>query len=153
MIDIKGFPLRLKNMLVNAFMLPFWYVAIYLFGPSIYNQSDIFLILSICIALTAASAFLAYANVYVDEMTHKQRKDKIKPFDHVIITKALTYQMVYMSFLMMISYLIPRLTPVTRFEFYGFVLVYFSPWVLYMFKTFELLPNPKMDVNKKEENN
>lgn len=43
---------------VNLLLLPFWYVAIYLFNNSFYSKSDIIITASMCIVLSLVSSFL-----------------------------------------------------------------------------------------------
>lgn len=78
-MDLKNIPLQLKNFLVNSSLLPFWYVVIYIYLPSVYNTNDRWLIISFCICLTLVSYIVSSKIfIYVEEITRRQEAISIR---------------------------------------------------------------------------
>ena len=127
-LNIKQLPKKLRNMSINIFLIPFWYISIYLFGPSIYNSKDSILIASVCISYTIISAFLAYVTAFV--LDKKPRKKK-KRFHHGTIIMSFINQVSWLSTIILTGYLYPLLFNAERFNFYGFSLLYFIPTALF----------------------
>jgi hypothetical protein len=76
---LKDIPLKLKNFLVNSALLPFWYVAIYMYLPSVYNTNDLWLIISFCICLTLLSYIISLNFfIYVERINRSQEYISIK---------------------------------------------------------------------------
>ena len=126
MFDIQALSKDLKNYLVNAVALPFWYISVYYYFPNIYKQDDFLLIACVCIALTVISNFILAIFILTDE-----EKDKNKTiFDFDIILSTTLIQCVWLSILIFGGYLFSRFTSY-RFEYYGFLLTYFSVYIIF----------------------
>lgn len=125
MFNIGEIPIYLKNMLLNVLLLPFWYIAIYLFSPEIYATGDILLLLSICISLTMISSIIASILVNLNE----EKEKRVSPFDTANVVGALLIQVFVLSLLLIISFLVPKFVGFI-FEFYGFVITYFVILIL-----------------------
>lgn len=118
MLDIKTIPVHLKNMLINAFLLPVWYLAIYIFSPSLYGQNDIILTTSVCFTITLASSYFAMIIIVTF------RKTPFPLFDFNMINFAFFIQLFCITLLISIGYLSNILFG-CKFAFYGFVITYF----------------------------
>lgn len=119
MIDFSRIPLEVKNLLVNILLLPFWYLAIYIFHPNLYQSNDFFIILSVCICLILISS-LVTSIVFVNI-----NKGKNHILNSTIVYSSVVFQIFILSVLIFLSYLF-KVYFNEIFLFYGFVLTYFG---------------------------
>lgn len=114
MFDVKNIPINLRNLLSISALLPFWYISIYIFHPSLYNSKDILLIASVCIGLSlVSSAILGTAFAERDGILH-----------HNAVFPTVLIQMFTLSLLIFICYLVKEWSG-SVLTFYGFLIVYF----------------------------
>ncbi|KAA2218277.1 hypothetical protein [Maribacter flavus] len=121
MFNIGEIPKYLKNMLLNVLLMPFWYISIYLFAPEIYATQDVLLLLSICVSLTMISSIIA---AILTNYNSDKKEPPMSPFDTINVIAAFLIQLILLSIILFISFLVPKFTG-RIFEFYGFVLTYF----------------------------
>lgn len=117
MIDIGSIPKNLRDELVNAFTLPIWYIAVYLFCPSVYNQGDIILSTSLCISLSLISTLVI--NISFSGVIEEDDEE-----GSLISFASFMFQALWLSLLIFFGYIFSLITDLI-FEFYGFLLVYF----------------------------
>ena len=125
MFDFKTIPNDLKNYLITSVSLPFWYVSVYYYFPSVYYQDDFLLTASVCLALSAISNFTSTLVVALDD----ESTDDSSPFDFHIVLAATIIQCLWLSILILIGYLTNKLFG-CKFEYYGFLLTYFGGYIL-----------------------
>lgn len=118
MFDLTKFPSELKNLLSNSIMLPFWYISIYIFSPSLYNSKDYLLIGSICVTLTII------ASIITSSMVVGMSKTNEKILDTNITFLSIFFQIITISPLIFICYIYSVLFNKILF-FHYFILIYF----------------------------
>ena len=117
-IDLNNAPEALKSSLVNLVVLPFWYIAIYLFNPDFFIKNDFSLILAFCFCFTViGSILLAFYTFYLTEKKHDF-------FDlHAAIGTALAQVTVH-SFLIVVFYVMKQFLESDYF-FHIYLVTYF----------------------------
>jgi len=141
MFDIKSIPKDLKNMLINVWLLPLWYVSIYIFSPTIYKEQDIILTVSICIGLTSISSMISI----IVSKTLISDDEKVGLFDYSIVALCFTLQLVWLSLLIFFSYLYSIYVG-EIFRMYGFLLTYFLVLVAF-FTVISIFEKSNQDTN------
>lgn len=119
MFDIKAIPEHLKNMLVNAWLLPLWYVSIYLFSPSTYSNEDIILISSLCLGFNLLSSMNSVLWTIIDN----KEKD-FEVFGLVNTMVIFTFQLLLLSILMICVFIF-NLYSDYILKFHGFIIIYY----------------------------
>ncbi len=128
MIDIDKIPKDLRNYLITVTTLPFWYISIYYFFNNIYLKNDFILIGSICISLAIISNFIA-SIIAITEF--KEKNDNANLFQFEIVIFSTFIQCFWLGFLIFLGYLSSKLIGL-KFEYYGFLIVYFSGFLAYI---------------------
>lgn len=96
MIDISKIPKRLRTLLINLILLPYWYISVYIFHPSLYNTGDFLIIISVCIGLTIISSFFSHFVI-------SNGKSHFLEENNVILATAL--QIILLSSIIFLGYL------------------------------------------------
>lgn len=138
MFDFKAIPIHLKNMLVNAWLLPLWYISIYLFSKTTYNVDDIFLISSLCISLNLISSM----NLIVWSVLGEY-EGEFEVFGLPNILMCFNFQLIWVSLLIFGTYIFNVYSSYI-IKFHGFVTIYFV--VLNLFFLIEYI----IEKNKKK---
>ena len=104
-------------------MLPFWYVAIYIFHPELYSTNDYILITALTVCLTISSATITTSIVVLVS------DEAIGLLDKKVVYPSVYLQILFFSVILISSYIFKVETCYT-FKFYGFVLYYFIPKII-----------------------
>ena len=115
MFDIKNFPDLLKNILSVAILMPFWYIAIYIYCPELYYQNDLILTISVCIALSIISC-LIIGTAFIE---------KGGILDIKVVFPTIILNIFILSIWIFIGYVFNYFFD-SIFSFLGFVATYFS---------------------------
>lgn len=137
-LDFNKIPNDLKSLLTHAIMLPFWMLSVYTFLPEFYVNNDMFIIGALCFCLTICSA-LAFSVISIK----LDGKNKYV-FDTSITFGSVVFQILWFSTLFIIGY-VSKVLDGPEFEFYGFVLTYFIPLILFVI----IFNNARKNTNKK----
>lgn len=128
MFDFKSIPKDLKNFLINSLTLPLWYISIFYYFPSVYAQDDILLIACVCISLSIFS-YMLFSMLIMETNISKPEET---PFDFGVVLPAILLQLFWLSILIFFGYLTSFFWDV-KFEYYGFLLVYFGvPFIIFI---------------------
>lgn len=112
----------IKAKAVNLLLIPFWYVAIFLFDNSFYYIGDTIIIVAMCIVLSLVSSFSL--SICLDEFINQNNKsDNIYLYTMSISVALLS---VWLSLLIFIVYSFGFLFNQFIY-FYWFIVIYFSP--------------------------
>ena len=125
-MDFKNLPEDLTNLLSHSLMLPFWYVAIYIFHPELYSTNDYILITALTVCLTISSATITTSIIVLVSNGTEGLLDK------KVVYPSIYFQIVFFSSILILSYIFKLVTGCT-FEFYGFVLFYFIPKIFLVY--------------------
>lgn len=138
LVTFKDLPKDLTRLLSHTLMLPFWYVAIYIFHPKLYASNDIILIVALTICLAISSATLTTSIIVLASRPKKYILDKS------IVYPSIYFEIISLSLVLMFSY-ISKLEFDCTFEFYGFVLANFIPKLFILY----FLDNRRLKRDKK----
>ena len=128
MIDLEKIPKDLKNYLITIVTLPFWYISVYYFFETVYLKNDFVLIGSICISLAIISNFIA-SIIALTEFNENDKNANLFQFEVVMFSTFI--QCFWLSILIFLGYLSSKLTGY-KFEYYGFLIVYFIGYIAYI---------------------
>lgn len=124
----------IKGLATNIFLIPFWYVAIFLFNKEFYISADSIIIFAMCIVLSFISSFLL---VFMMLQINKRREYSL--FDDLI--PSVVVSITWLSILIFIIYTLGFIFNIYIY-FYWFLVIYFSPIfffivLFYLFKGME----------------
>jgi hypothetical protein len=115
-----------KAIAVILFLIPFWYVAIFLFNNEFYKSSDNLIILAMCIVISMISAVLL--SFFVQNNEAKYQNNTI--LEHMGVS--VTILIIWLSILIFSFYSLGFLLNI-HIYFYWFLVIYFAPLILFNF--------------------
>lgn len=127
LVTFKDLPKDLTRLLSHSLMLPFWYVAIYIFHPELYSTNDYILITALTVCLTISSATITTSIIVLVSNGTEGLLDK------KVVYPSIYLQIVFFSSILILSYIFKIETGYT-FKFYGFVLFYFIPKIIITYR-------------------
>lgn len=129
----------LKAIAISSFLIPFWYVAIFLFNNEFYNSSDNIIIFSMCFVITFCSS--VGFTFFIGELKFENQTYKTF-FNQMIISVAMLIG--WLSTLIFVIYSLGFLFNIYIY-FYWFIVIYFLPlFILYLLlKIFGIDKNEK----------
>ena len=127
--EINNLHSSLKAIVLNIFIIPFWYVAIYLFNNEFYKSANNLIMLAMCIVLSLVSTFL------VSIMFHKAHEEvnENSEEDWYVIdlfSNSISLLCSWLTILIFIIYSLGFLFNIYIY-FYWFLVIYFSPLVVF----------------------
>lgn len=117
--DLNTAPDSLKSVLINLFLLPFWFISIFLFNGDFYNSADFILAMAFSLCLTIASS-MAFAILNTIGL-----KDNKGIFDVGQSTFSVYIQIIWICILIFLCYSL-RYFDIQTIDFFGFVVCYFG---------------------------
>ncbi len=118
-----------KAKATNLFLIPFWYVSIYLFNNEFYTKADSLIIISMCITITLTSSFCL--TLIFDGIRTLNNGKKYDFFNNTVLSVTLLTS--WLSFLIVLFYSLGFIFNIYIY-FYWFLVIYSSPifliWVL-----------------------
>lgn len=125
----------------NLFILPFWYVAIYLFNNEFYVKADSLIIVSMCIAFTLISTF---STTFLFIRINSKKDEYSDFFSNTVVSVA--FIMAWLAFLIILFYTLGYLFNIYIY-FFWFLVIYSSPIaLLYILYILEKLFGDKKEV-------
>jgi hypothetical protein len=124
--DINKAHFGIKAIALNLILLPFWYVAIYLFNNDFYIKGDYIIIIAMCIALSMISSF--FTSILYDKITSSLNKTKYNIINLMGIT--IMILTIWLSILIVFFYSIGFLFNIYIY-FYWFLVIYSAPIILF----------------------
>lgn len=119
--EINESHISLKAISFNLFLIPFWYVAIFIFNNEFYKSADSIIILAMCIVITlSSSGYFSFVLSFF-----KVESDKRKAFFTQMIL-AVSILCAWLSLLIFIVYSLGFLFDIYIY-FYSFLSLYFIP--------------------------
>ena len=115
----------LKAIALNLFIIPFWYVAIFLFNNEFYKSSDNIIIITMCIVISLISSILF---TFLLTKTDPENTSKNIFFEKMIGSIAILT--IWLSALIFVIYSLGFLFSIYLY-FYWFLVIYFSPLFLF----------------------
>lgn len=116
-----------KAIAIILFLIPFWYVAIFLFNNEFYKSSDNLIILAMCIVISMISAVLF--SFFVHNIYEAKNENKTI-VEHMGVCVAVL--IIWLSILIFSFYSLGFLLNVYIY-FYWFLVIYFAPLILFNF--------------------
>ena len=114
----------LKAIALNLFIIPFWYVAIFLFNNEFYKSSDSIIITTMCIVISlVSSVFFSIFLIKIEVNT----SDNIF-FEKMMVSTAML--IAGLSVLIFVFYSLGFLFGIYLY-FYWFLVIYFFPLILF----------------------
>ena len=138
-VTVKDLPTDLLNLLSYTLMLPFWYVAIYIFHPKLYAIDDTILIAALTICLTITSMTITTSIVVL-----VSDGKGISLLGLQTVYPSIFFEIILFSFILILSY-ISKVEFNCAFKFYGFVLAIIIPKILLLY----YLDNRRLKRDKK----
>lgn len=126
-LDIKNLPKDLLNLLSYSLMLPFWYIAIYIFHPKLYAIDDTILIAALTICLTIISTTITTSIVILVSY-----EKKLGLLNIINLYPSIFFEIIFFSLILILSY-ISKIEFNCAFKFYGFVSAIIVPKILLMY--------------------
>ena len=142
--EINDLNNSLKALAINVFLIPFWYVAIFLFNNEFYTSSDNLIILSMTIVISlSSSGFLTFLLHLLNFAEVNSERFLNETMVSVLLLTT------WISLLIFIIYSLGFLFNIYIY-FYYFLLIYFSPLaIILILKIF----SNKKDDKKTEQSN
>lgn len=116
-----------KAIAIILFLIPFWYVAIFLFNNEFYKSSDNLIILAMCIVISMISAVLF--SFFVHNIYEAKNENKTI-VEHMGVCVAVL--IIWLSILIFSFYSLGFLLNIYIY-FYWFLVIYFAPLILFNF--------------------
>jgi hypothetical protein len=117
-----------KAIAIILFLIPFWYVAIFLFNNEFYKSSDNLIILAMCIVISMISAVLF--SIFVHNIYEAKNENKTI-LEHMGVCVAVL--IIWLSILIFSFYSLGFLLNIYIY-FYWFLVIYFAPLILFNFQ-------------------
>jgi len=122
----------LKAFTINIFLIPFWYVALFLFNNEFYSSSDNLIILAMTIVISLTSSGVT---TFLLHIIQKSEGETGVFIDQMMIS--VTALCIWLSLLIFIVYSLGFLFDIYIY-FYYFLILYYTPMVLlYIRKLFK----------------
>ena len=127
--DIKDLHNSLKAYAMNLFLIPFWYIAIYLFNNDFYKSADNIIIWIMCIVISSSSSlgFAAILSCFNDDKNRSPANDYLDMLKDM--TNSVWILCIWLCLLTFITYSI-RFLYNKSIYFYYFIVIYYTPIVL-----------------------
>ena len=119
----------LKAFTINIFLIPFWYVALFLFNNEFYSSSDNLIILAMTIVISLTSSGVT---TFLLHIIQKYEGETGIFIDQMMIS--VTALCVWLSLLIFIVYSLGFLFDIYIY-FYYFLILYYSPMTLLFIRT------------------
>lgn len=113
-----------KGLALNLLLIPFWYVAIFIFNNEFYKSADITLIFAMCIVISFTSSVLF--TIFLDNIYTEVKEEKTF-FENMVISIAML--IIWISALIFIVYSLGFLFKIYIY-FYWFIVIYFMPIII-----------------------
>ena len=110
-----------KAKATNLFLIPFWYVSIYLFNNEFYTKADSLIIISMCITITLTSSFCL--TLIFDGIRTLNNGKKYDFFNNTVLSVTLLTS--WLSFLIVLFYSLGFIFNIYIY-FYWFLVIYSS---------------------------
>lgn len=125
--EINNLHTSLKAIVLTIFIIPFWYVAIYLFNNEFYKSADNLIMLAMCIVLSLVSTVLTSAMFYKaeEEINETSEEDWYVIYLYSNSIFLLCY---WLSLLIFTVYSLGFLFNIYIY-FYWFLVIYFIPLI------------------------
>jgi hypothetical protein len=129
--EIKDLHVTIKAILLNCGLMPFWYVAIYLFNNDFFQKSELILILSLCVVIILSASFFFTAIFFVAHLQDKAINNNTETFS--FFDYSLTSIILLGTWLATLIFIFYSVDFFTNYKiiFYYFVVLYFAPLALY----------------------
>ena len=131
----------MKSIALNLIIIPFWYVAIFLFNKDFYRNSDIILVTIFSIVISFLSSMLL--TLFINKIDVKN-STPVNMFENMITSIGVLT--IWLSFLIFTTYSCYFLFN-QEIYFYWFIVIYFTPIILIYILEF-LFPDKKTDLKK-----
>lgn len=113
----------LKACAITLFLVPFWYLSIFLFNNQFYYDTDLIIKIVVCITLSLSSSFAFYIFVY----TLSDKNPKNIPYEIAISTMFL---IVWKCVLMFAAYSFCFFSG-NQLYYYWYIVIYFVPIIIF----------------------
>ena len=100
-VSVKDLPKDLLNLLSYSLMLPFWYIAIYIFHPKLYAIDDTILIAALTICLTITSMTITTSIVVLASYEKGLGLLNIKN-----VYPSIFFEIIFFSLILILSYIV-----------------------------------------------
>ena len=152
--EINNLHSSLRAIVLNIFIIPFWYVAIYLFNNEFYKSADNLIMLAMCIVLSLVSTFLVSEMFYrADEEVNETSEEGW--YVIYLFSNSIFLLCSWLSLLIFTIYSLGFLFNIYIY-FYWFLVIYFFPLITFaLFFAIETYyanksKNKSKSANKKE---
>lgn len=141
--DVNKLSVSLRIIAVNIFLIPFWYISIYLFNNDLYKSLDYILIFAICIVFSISSSLPLGDMMNKAEKESKDYVESLENYFAMTLSSIITL-CIWLSILIFVTYSLKFLYNFT-FDFYYFVVIYYIPivtlWLFYNLEVYLLKKN------------
>lgn len=127
--EINNLHSSLKAIVLNIFIIPFWYVAIYLFNNEFYKSADNLIMLAMCIILSLVSTFLVSIMFYKADKEVKENSEE-DWYVIQIFSNSISLLCTWLSLLIFAFYSIGFLFNIYIY-FYWVLVIYFFPLIFF----------------------
>lgn len=131
----------IKGLALNLFLIPFWYVSIFLFNREFYKTSDSIITVCLCVVISFLSSILL--SLFWNKIDLKNNR-KVELFANMVTSIGVL--IMWLSFLIFITYSFGFLFK-QYIYFYWFIVIYFAPVILIYILEF-LFPDKETDLKK-----
>lgn len=140
--EINNSHISIKSISVSMFLLPFWYLSVFLFGNDFFKSADNFVIISFCLVIIFSSSIFFY--IFIDKVADEDlSKDKMLNN----MTVAVMLLGIWLILLIFLMYSIKFYFKMEIY-FYYFCIIYFIPIVVLNFLTLVFGVEKEKKLNK-----
>ena len=126
--ELNDSHITIRAISLSLFLLPFWYISIYLFGNEFYVLSGNIVVLSLCLVICITSSALFY--VFCFKTTDFEKTTNNALISNMTI--AVVFLSLWISTLIFIIYSIDFLFN-RKIYFYWFIVIYYAPILILNF--------------------
>lgn len=119
--EINESHISLQATALTLFLVPFWYVSIYLFAKDFYKSSDTIVILAMCIVISLTSSVLFF--LFCDKQSGLENTEKPLISNMILSVILLSF---WITLLIFITYSLHFFFN-RQLYFYSFVIIYYLP--------------------------
>lgn len=140
-LDLTNAPDEIRGALVNIFVLPFWYIILYLFHRDFFLSNDTLLIIAFCLCFTIVGGIMmAYISFFSDQ-------SRTKIFSSHSAIGGILLQIIYHSLLVLLLLSFNTLTG-REAGLKTYLVFYFAPLLVFLIASFRGFRRSRKKVKK-----
>ena len=122
--EINKSHISIRAISISLFLVPFWYLSVFLFGNEFYKSADNFVVVSFCLVISVSSSVLFYLFTEKTGGLENTREPMLNCMSFCVAILS-----IWLLLLIFVSYSLDFLFNKKIF-FYWFVVIYYVPFLI-----------------------